>query len=319
MSVSDEYRKLYNMYVGKNLKQEIAVYDREKEVNIYQPLSHNCSKKCTDECQHQCHKSLGELMRKNVVFYCYGEDEIVTNFKNGLFSDLEKSMMAAYKMRVPKRQPNQDGLPSEVLLDAILQSLVPDAYKIAVRTIFRQDDNNEIKGYDLSYFTNVNGKITLWLGQAKLGNKQYCKAGILDDLKQKYTNLYMAKQIYFLVDKPAGLTEEGKQITSLLNRLNMQNICENDETRAEKLIQFFKKENIDICIPCLLAYDKSDMYTNIGSIERKMKSEIEWAKRIFEKKFKFEEIKPKLIFIIFPIENIKALRGEEGFYAGLLY
>lgn len=305
------------MYVCKDLEQEIAIYDRENVINIYQPLSHNCRKKCTGNCNHQCHKSLGELMRKNIVFYCYGEDEIVTNFRNGLFSDLEKAIKAAYKLRLPKRQPNQDGLPSEVLLDAIIQSLVPDAYKMAVRTIFRQNDNNEIKGYDLSYFTNMHGTITLWLGQAKLGSKQYCKSGILEDLEKKYTNMYMAKQIYFLADKPVGLTEEGTQIANLLNKLNMLNVYEDDNNRAEQLMQFLKEQNIDICIPCLLGYDKADMYADVTKIERKMKSEIEWAKRIFDKYFKFEGIEPKLIFIIFPINDIEALRGDEGFYAGL--
>lgn len=317
MSVAEEYRNIYNMYVCKDLEQEIAIYDRENVINIYQPLSHNCRKKCTGNCNHQCHKSLGELMRKNIVFYCYGEDEIVTNFINGLFSDLEKAIKAAYKLRLPKRQPNQDGLPSEVLLDAIIQSLVPDAYKMAVRTIFRQNDNNEIKGYDLSYFTNMHGTITLWLGQAKLGSKQYCKSGILEDLEKKYTNMYMAKQIYFLADKPVGLTEEGTQIANLLNKLNMLHVYEDDNNRAEQLMQFLKEQNIDICIPCLLAYDKADMYADVTKIERKMKSEIEWAKRIFDKYFKFEGIEPKLIFIIFPINDIEALRGDEGFYAGL--
>lgn len=317
MSIAEEYRNLYNTYVCKDLKREIAIYDREKEINIYQPLSHNCGEKCISKCNHQCYKSLGELMRKNIVFYCYGEDEIVTNFKNGLFSDLEKATRAAYKLRLPKRQPNQDGLPSEVLLDAIIQSLVPDAYKMAVRTIFRQNDNNEIKGYDLSYFTNMHGTITLWLGQAKLGSKQYCKSGILEDLEKKYTNMYMAKQIYFLADKPVGLTEEGTQIANLLNKLNMLHVYEDDNNRAEQLMQFLKEQNIDICIPCLLAYDKADMYADIKKMEGKMKSEIEWAKRIFDKYFKFEGIEPKLIFIIFPIDDIEALRGDEGFYAGL--
>ena len=36
-----------------------------------------------------------------------------------------------------------------------------------------------------------------------------------------------------------------------------------------------------------------------------------------EKSFDFEGIDPTLIFIIFPIEDIDALRGDEGFYAGL--
>lgn len=317
MSIAKEYKKIYDAYVGKELEQEIAVYSEEQGVNNYQPLSHNCLQKCNGICNHQCHKSLGELMRKNIVFYCYGEDEVVTNFNNGHFSDLERATKAAYRLRLPKRQPNNDGLPSEVLLDAIIQSLYPDAFKMAVRTIFRQNDNNEIKGYDLTYFTNMNGKIKLWLGQAKLGDKKYCKKGILEDLEKKYTDLYMAKQIYFMADKPMGLTDEGKQIANLLNRLNLSNIDETENNRAEQLMRFFKKENIDIYIPCLLAYEKADVYADIAQLKNKMKSEVGWAKRIFERYFKFVRIEPKLIFIIFPIDDIEALRGDEGFYAEL--
>ena len=88
VSIAEEYRKIYNVYVCKELEQEIAIYEAEKGINNYQPLSHNCAQKCAGNCNHQCHKSLGKLMRKNIVFYCYGEDEIVTNFQNGLFSDL---------------------------------------------------------------------------------------------------------------------------------------------------------------------------------------------------------------------------------------
>ena len=317
MSIEDEYRKIYDNQVSSTLKNEIATYESETEINNYQPLSHNCEGKCNGKCNHQCYKSLGELMRKNIIFYCYGEDEIVTNFNKGLFADLEKAIKLAYKVRLPHRKSKMDGLPSEVLLDAIIQSLVPDAYKMAVRTIFRQNDNNEIKGYDLTYFTNVDGKITLWLGQAKMGSKQYCKNGILDDLNKKYTNLYLAEQIYFLADKPVGLTTEGREIADLLNELNMLNALESDEKRAEQLIELLKNRNIDVCIPCLLAYDNSNIYSQTMKVEDRMKTEISWMKHYFEKNFEFENIKPKLIFIVFPIENIEALRGDEGFYAGL--
>lgn len=317
MSVAEEYRKIYNTYMYCDLKQEIAVYKQEKGINNYQALSHNCEQKCTDNCEHQCHKSLGEIMRKNLVFYCYGEEEVVNNFNNGLFSDLENATKAAYKLRLPQRLPKQDGLLGEILLDAIIQALIPESYKLAVRTIFRQDDKNEIKGYDLTYFTNTNGKITLWLGQAKLGDKQYCKNGIVDDLEKKYTSLYMAKQIYFLADKPVGITQEGKEIANLLNSLNMLNINTDDENRAQQLIQFLAKQKINICIPCLLAYGKAEVYADITRLQDKVKQELTWIKKNFEKNYEFTGIESQLIFIIFPIEDIEALRGEEGFYAGL--
>lgn len=279
MSVAEEYRKIYEKEICGEFKQEIAVYDEEDEFYVYQPLSHNCTYSCTAGCNHDCYKRLGRLMRKNIIFYCYGEEEIVTKFKKGRLQDLAKAIKSAYRSRLPKRQPKQDGLPSEVLLDAIIQSIVPDAYKIAVRTIFRQDDNNEIKGYDLTYFTNQDGEITLWLGQAKLGGKQYCKNGILEDLKMKYEKLYLAKQIYFLADKPMELTEEGKQIADLLDELNILNADKSDNMRAERLMQFLAENNIKICIPCLLAYEKKEVYRDISKLKEKVESEIGWAKK----------------------------------------
>ena len=301
MSIAEEYRMIYEKEICDEFNQNIMVYDIEMGINNYRPLSHNCSQVCGDCCTHDCYKKLGTFMRKNIVFYCYGEEEIVENIKNGLFSDMERATKAAYKLRLPKRLPKQDGLLSELLLDAIIQVLVPNAYKMSVRTIFRQNDNNEIKGYDLTYFTNENGKFTFWLGQAKLGSKSYCPNSILNDLKEKYDALYMAKQIYFIADKPVGLTEEGKQLAALLNELNMSNVDEDDKTRAQQLVDFFKEKQIEICIPCLLSYENKKVYGDIVRLEKEIKNEIEWAKKIFENRYLFNGIKPKLIFIVFPI------------------
>jgi len=317
MSISEDYKKIYEKEIEKEVKKEIYIYDEEQDVHLFQPLSHNCRTLCGSGCTHECYKSLGQLMRKNIVFYCYGEEEVVNYFNNGIFSNLELATKSAYKLRLPKRQANQDGLPSEVLFDLMIQTMIPKAYKLAVRTIFRQDDNNEIKGYDLTYFTNENGKITLWLGQAKLGAKQYCKKGIIDDLIEKYKLQYLSKQIYFLADKPCGLTDEGKELAALINKLNMINANENDKTRAEEFVKYLKDKNIDVNIPCLLAYEKKSFYTNVSDLENKAEKEIDWAKKYFNKSFAFYGIKPKLIFFILPIEDLEKLRGADGFYAGL--
>ena len=317
MSLSDEYKKIYDMHIRTNFMEEIALYDQEEDVHFFRPLSHNCPAKCSGMCSHDCYKSLGWLMRRNMVFYCYGEAEVVKNFNNGIFCDLEKAVKLAYK-RTPDRAPKMDGLPGEVLLDAIVQSLNPDAYKMAVRTLFRQKkDKKEIKGYDLTYFTNDNGHITLWLGQAKMGNKQYCRNGILHDLAEKYSDMYMADQIYFLADKPVGLTDEGAELAEMLNRINVLNIDKSDRQRADQLLDFLEKEKIDICIPCLMVYEKKEVYRDIAKLTNKITSEKVWCKKHFAKYFKFSKINPKLLFIIFPIEDIDKLRGDKGFYYGL--
>lgn len=318
MTVSNEYKKIYEQEVEKSVREEIYVYPNNYDVHLFLPLSHNCGTLCNNSCTHNCYKSLGQLMRKNLVFYCYGEEEVVSKIKRGLFNDLDKANRYAYKNRLPKRQPEQDGLPSEVLFDLLIQTMIPNAYKLAVRTIFRQNDNNEIKGYDLTYFTNENGKVKLWLGQAKLGSGSYCKKGINDDLINKFDTQYLSKQIYFIAEKQCGLTEEGIAITNIINEINMINIDENHERRANAFVNFLKDNDIAINIPCLLAYGKNDVYTNIEEIKEKIQNEIDSIKNYFNNHtYKFEGFQPKLMFFVFPIEDLEKLRGDEGFYAGL--
>ena len=178
MSIADEYKTIYQREIESTSNELICTYSSTVDTHIFQPLSHNCLKACPSGCSSDCHIKLGELLRKNLVFYCYGEEEIVQKFNDGNFTNLEDAILFAYKNRLPKRNAKQDGLPGEVLLDLIIQTHEPGAYKLAVRTMFRQDDNSEIKGFDLTYFTFQNNHISLWLGQAKMGEKGYCKQGI---------------------------------------------------------------------------------------------------------------------------------------------
>lgn len=318
MTISEEYKEIYKREVEADVNRLIFVYTQERGSYLFQPLSHNCKNSCSYKCSNDCHKKLGQLMRKNLVFYCYGEDEVVSKMRSGFFNNLEVATRYAYHNRLPKRQPDQDGLPGEILLDLLVQTLVPNSYKLAVRTIFRQDDNNEIKGYDLTYFTNDNGQIALWLGQAKMGSIDYCKTGINSDLIEKYKNLYLSKQVYFVSEKQVGLTEEGKVITEAINQLNMININNGNTQRSNELIKFLVDRNVVINIPCLLAYGKGSVYENVTDVEEKIKSEIENLHNYFTKqKYHFDGFQPNIIFFVFPISDLEKLRGEEGFYAEL--
>lgn len=317
MAIYKEYKDIYKNQIEDMFNTEIAVYPLHDNKKTIVPLSHNCKGKCS-ACSHDCYKALGELMRKNLVFYCYGEEEVVKKYKNGLFSNLEKAIKYAYKNRLPKRIPNQDGLPSEVLFDLLIQSLLPDAYKLAVRAILRQDDNNEIKGYDLTYFTNENGQITLWLGQAKLGDESYCKSGINQDLTSKFDTEYLSKQIFFIAEKQVGLSDEGIQLTDIINQLNMITIEQNEQNRAKAFIDFLLQKNISINIPCLLAYGKDSIYQSVSDVEEQIDREVERIEKYFDShKYVFSGFYPNLLFFVFPIENLIGLRSNGGFYEGL--
>lgn len=311
MSSYQEYHNIFDREIIQASKGILYSFSPLNDKHTYQPYCHRIS----DDAVEQ----LGKLMRHNLLFYSYGEDEVVEYYNNHSFSSLEQAAKYAYMNRLPHRDATQDGLPSEVLLDLLVQIYNPTAYKLAVRTIFRQNDNFEIKGYDLTYFTKDKSAISLWLGQAKLGEKSYCKNGIKNDLLEKYIADYIAKQLYFICDKRIVISEEAKSILSIIEQLNIRTIADNDADRAKQLIDFLNKHNILIKIPCLLAYDQKSVYNNASTLYNKITSEVEELKDFFNSQsFIFSGFNPEILFYVFPIESINCLRDKgKGFYAGL--
>ena len=305
------YNDIFNKEIIQKSKGIIFSYASLNDKHTYQPYSHNIDDSAVEK--------LGELMRHNLLFYSYGEDEVKKAYESDNFTSLKQAAKYAYKNRLPHRDPKHDGLPSEVLLDLLIQIYNPNAYKLAVRTIFRQNNNNEIKGYDLTYFTRDSSGISLWLGQAKLGAKQYCKDGINKDLIEKYTKDYLAKQLYFVSDKRIALTTEAKSILEAIDKLNARTIDDDDDTRAQALIDLLKDLGITIRIPCLLAYDESDVYKDASRIYEHMQAEVEGIKNHFNgNSYSFTGFSPEIVFYVFPIESVNRLRDKEkGFYAGL--
>lgn len=161
--------------------------------------------------------------------------------------------------------------------------------------------------------------MTLWLGQAKLGNKEYCKSSINDDLLKKYTSEYLAKQLFFVCDKRVEITSDAREILSNIDELNILMMEENDNSRAEALIDYFQKEHIKIKNPCLLAYGEDTVYRDAGQVYDRIQLEVDSIKKYYSKHaYAFNRILPEIVFCVFPIESIERLRDKEsGFYAGL--
>lgn len=311
MTVSEEYRAIFDKEILQKCKGVIFSYSPLDDKYQFQPFSHGTGATAVED--------LGQVMRHNLLFYAFGEDEVVDHYNKGHFSSLEYAAQFAYRQRLPKRADANDGLPSEVLLDLLVQICQPNAYKLAVRTLFRQDDNNEIRGYDLTYFVKEGQEITLWLGQAKLGQKNYCKTSIDDDLTKKYTENYLAKQMFFISDKRVSITKDARDILDLIEELNIQMLTGNEEARAKGLMALFQKKNISIKIPCLLAYDANDMYCDASKIYQKLETEVASISNYYHKKvYSFSGFAPEIVFYIFPIKSVDRLRDKEnGFYAGL--
>lgn len=311
MFVHHKYNKIYQDEIISKSNYVIISYKPMIDQWIYNAYSHSTEGKGVE--------LLADLMRKNLLFYCFGEEEIVGFYETNKFSSLDTAAKYAYSQRLPKRKNNNDGLPGEVLLDLLIQVYNPKAYKLAVRTIFRQNDNNEIKGFDLTYFSLEDGNITIWLGQSKLGDREYCKRGIDSDLIKKYTKQYLSEQLFFVCDKRMELTKEAKQILSAIDDINLLCIENPGINKTEKLFEYFSNNNVSIKIPCLLAYEKKDIYDNPLLIEEMIKKELSSIREYFQnKKYSFDGFEPEIVIYIFPIEDIQRLRDKEiGFYDGL--
>ena len=311
MTVSQEYKEIFEKEIIQKSKSIIFSYSPLEDAYKYQPYSHAVGDDAVED--------LAALMRKNLLFYAFGEDEIVNFYNKESFSSLEQAAKYAYMQRLPRRADTNDGLLSEVLLDLLVQLYDPNAYKLAVRTLFRQNDNNEIKGYDLTYFSNNSDGITIWLGQAKLGDKGYCKSSIDKDLAEKYTQIYLSKQLFFVCDKRVHITEDAVKILEMIEDLNILMIDDNTEERAKKLLSLFKEKNVKIKIPCLLAYGANEVYQDAGQLFTRIEAEVSSIRDYYRKKsYDFTGFKPEIVFYIFPIKSIERIRDKEkGFYAGL--
>ena len=311
MSQNDKYRDIYNKEIICKGRGIVFSYEPFSDKFVFAPFSHNVGETAVED--------LGELMRNNLFFYAFGENEVVKYYEDGMFATLQESAKFAFKQRLPDRSEINDGLPSEALLDLLIQMYTPNAYKFAVRTLFRQNDKNEIKGYDSTYFTKDEKGFSLWLGQAKLGGETYCKDSIHKDLLDKFKDVYLSKQLFFVCDKPVELTDDAKEILRIINKLNISTMEEDEKTRAKKLIECFITEKIKIKIPCLLAYGKSEVYGDVSELYAKVISEAETVRDYYKRHtYVFDGFSPEIVFYIFPIESIDRLRDKEkGFYAGL--
>ena len=311
MPISEEYKRIYSEEIISKCKGVIFRYSPVKNKYDFIPFSHGTDRNAVER--------LAEIMRKNLLFYCYGEEEIVSDYARSKFVSLEQAARYAFKHRLPDRGHTNDGLPSEVLLDLLIQITEPLAYKLAVRPLFRQDDNNEIKGYDLTYFSLLNDEVSLWLGQAKMGAKEYCKSSINQDLLEKFKKLYLARQMFFVCDKPAELTEEAKELVRIINDIDLVTMEEEPTKRADALLNCFRDNHIRIRIPCLLAYGEGMVYENPAALFTMIETETESIQKYYlSHKYEFEGFNPEILFYIFPIQDLERIRNKEtGLYAGL--
>lgn len=307
MNIFEEYSNLYEKYIVKQVKLVIVTYQHLSQKYQYRPYSHHVSETAIDQ--------LSTIIIDNMVFYAFTEEEIVTYHKRyNLLDDLKNAAKFAYTERLPKRtNPDTDGTTGEVLLDLLIQVFEPTTYKLIARAKYKQmGDNSEIKGYDSLYFTKTQDKVCLWLGQVKTGSCEYCKSNIATDLNSKYSLEYLLKSIFYIVDK----VEKNNPLINIINEINDINYeavkhSWSNEQKKGKLFKLFTENNIEIIIPCVLAFT-ADIYHNKEKLTNEISACTQEIVKYFDSKdFQIpEEIDYKIIYYIFPIQDVKELRKK---------
>ncbi len=82
--------------------------------------------------------------------------------------------------------------------------------------------------------------VSLWLGQAKLGGKAYCKTDINKDLLEKFTAEYLSKQIFFVCEKRVSLTDDTKAILEAIEEINIRSMEDDADVAWEKTARLFQ-------------------------------------------------------------------------------
>lgn len=304
--MNSEYKKLYEEQISNKCRMIIIEYSPQCKTYKYYPFSHSQSVAALDE--------LMNLIIDNVVFYAFLEDEIIRLDKEiGLLEDLRLAAKYAFSQRLPKRNnPNSDGTLGEVLLDLLLQVYEPSSKKLVARAKYIEvgKRSNEITGYDALYFTQNNGKVFLWFGQAKAGKKQYCKDGIIKDLNTTFDADYFSDTLFYIADKCDS--NELSELLTAINRIcfQAQKNKWNKEIKLKHLSNLLKDKGVQVRIPCLLAFSK-DIYSsgklteNINNVTNKK------IKKFDNQSFSINfDLPYEILFYIFPIKDISYIRSK---------
>ena len=299
-----EYHKLYEHLITDKAKAIIVEYSCCKQTFTYRPFSHQPTDTSLDD--------LYDLVIDNTVFYAFSEDEILSLHTDiGILNDLRSAAKYAFADRLPKRtNADSDGTIGEILLDLFIQAYEPNSQKLIARAKHTEmGKKSEITGYDALYFTKSNGIITLWLGQAKAGKQDYCKRDIKKDLNTKYSPKYFSDTAFYIASRTDS--QELSIIIKDINRMCFEAQQEgySQDKKISELFNILNKYNVQIKIPCLLAYT-NDIYSD----PKLLQAEIEECTKEMCSYFDSDiysvglPLNYEIVFYIFPIKDVSYIR-----------
>lgn len=302
--------EIFKQLIGEKIKPMIIKYEPYKYVFTTHPYSHildvNFEERFTD------------TVFDSILFYAYEKDEIEKEYQKGHLDDLRKASRVAYENRVPKTEKEADGLLGELTLDCFIKLFFPDIEMLYSRAKYLERrphkeetverKGHEIKGYDCMVFSIENGKKYFWVGQVKTGDWKYCLDGIKDDINKSIIKYYFADAITILCDIMRSANSASVELSKIIDNINdIIFDCNSDRTeQTERILQYFKHEQIIIRIPCLVMPNESDYDDSsrlIDNIKTKIKNAFKDFVLVNNNKLDIE-----VLLLVFPLRNLDKVR-----------
>jgi len=302
MSFIVEYKKI----LSNGYKKIIYKHDKISNKYDFIPFHHSFHDKWDID--------FADLLVKNLLNYCYYENEIKILTTSHNIDELEKFLAKSVRDRLNRKTGNEktDGLCGELLLDPILR-IENFSYKTLLCRPYYQQLNAkaELKNYDALLFSENKNKIKLILGQVKTGDYKYCKEGIAKDLNTKYNNPYFGNAICYIADREFSRSSS-TTLSNILSEINNISLSTDDTTiKNKKTCEYIKANNIDVEIPCLLFYDSANIYDESSKMKDKLFAEVNKLINYYkDKSFDISDFNYEIIFYIFPAKSINCLRKK---------
>ncbi len=301
---------IFKQLIGDKINPMVIKYDPYKDVFMTHPYRHVLD----DDFE----KRFVDIIFDSIVFYAYEKDEIEKDYNKGRFEDLRRASRVAYENRVPKTEKETDGLLGELTLDSFIKLFFPNVEMLYSRAKYTeriphkeeavQRKGHEIKGYDGMVFSVENGQKYFWVGQVKTGDWQYCLDKIKDDINKSIIKYYFADALVILCDIMRAINSSSKDLIKIIDDIN-DIIYACSSKRAEQtagILQYFKRENIKIRIPCLLMPNESD-YEGSDKLLEKIKTKVKNAFSVFSVENN-DDLDIEILFLVFPLRDLEKVR-----------
>ena len=302
--------EIFKQLIGEKIKPMIIKYEPYKDVFTTHPYSHildvDFEERFTD------------TVFDSILFYAYEKDEIEKEYQKCHLDDLRKASRVAYENRVPKTEKETDGLLGELTLDCFIKLFFPDIEMLYSRAKYLERrphkeetverKGHEIRGYDGMVFSIENGQKYFWVGQVKTGDWNYCLDGIKNDINKSIIKYYFADAITILCDIMCAINSTSVELSKIIDDINdiIFDCNSNRAEQTERILQYFKQEQIVIRIPCLVMPNESD-YADSGRLIDNIKAKTKNAFKDFEL-VNNDNLDIEVLLLVFPLRNLNKVR-----------